>query len=331
MKWKSIQMPKELVVEEESSNHTYGRFVIEPLERGFGQTVGNAMRRVLLSSIQGAAFTSLLIDGTLHEFTTIPGVYENITDVVLNIKQINLKLIGDVPKTVTLSVKEKGDYTAANLEHDADLEILNPEQHILTLTDDIVFKMQLEVSSGRGFVTADGNKKPDQPIGIVPLDSQFSPITKVNYEVENTRVGQRTDFDKLIIHIWTNGAVTPEESLSFGAKLLKDHLNVFGHAEQEMEIAEEEKVDEEILRIRNLLKMRVDELELSVRSSNCLHAANIVTLEDLVHKSESEMLRYRNFGRKSLNELNNILSELGLSFGMDVDKFKEDSAKVKVN
>lgn len=331
MKWKSIQMPKELVIDDSVTNETYGKFIIEPLERGFGQTIGNAMRRVLLSSIQGAAFTSLRIDGVLHEFTTIPGVYENLTDIVLNIKRVNLKLLGDAPKTVRLNVKEKGDYTAADFEHDAELEILNPDQHILTLTDDVVIKMELEVSSGRGFVVADANQQPDQPLGVIPLDSQFSPITKVNYEVQNTRVGQRTDFDKLIIHVWTTGAVSPEESLSFAAKLLKDHLNVFGHAEQEMEIAEEEKVDEEILRIRNLLKMRVDELELSVRSSNCLHAANIVTLEDLVHKTESEMLRYRNFGRKSLNELNNILSELGLSFGMDVDKYKEDGSKVKAS
>jgi DNA-directed RNA polymerase subunit alpha len=330
MKWKSIQMPKELVIDEEVTSDNYGRFIIEPLERGFGQTIGNAIRRVLLSSIQGAAFTSMRVDGVLHEFTTMPGIYENGTDIVLNIKRINLKLLGDAPKTVRLDVKEKGEYTAANLEHDADLEILNPDQHILTLTDNVVFKLELEVNSGRGFVTAEGNAKPDQPAGTIPLDSQFSPITKVNYEVENTRVGQRTDFDKLVIQVWTTGAVTPEESLSFAAKLLKDHLNVFGHAEQEMEIAEEEKVDEEVLRIRNLLKMRVDELELSVRSSNCLHAANIVTLEDLVRKTESEMLRYRNFGRKSLNELNGILSELGLSFGMDVDKYKEDVSKVKV-
>jgi DNA-directed RNA polymerase subunit alpha len=330
MKWKSIQMPKELVIDEEVTSDNYGRFIIEPLERGFGQTIGNAIRRVLLSSIQGAAFTSMRVDGVLHEFTTMPGIYENGTDIVLNIKRINLKLLGDAPKTVRLDVKEKGEYTAANLEHDADLEILNPDQHILTLTDNVVFKLELEVNSGRGFVTAEGNAKPDQPAWTIPLDSQFSPITKVNYEVENTRVGQRTDFDKLVIQVWTTGAVTPEESLSFAAKLLKDHLNVFGHAEQEMEIAEEEKVDEEVLRIRNLLKMRVDELELSVRSSNCLHAANIVTLEDLVRKTESEMLRYRNFGRKSLNELNGILSELGLSFGMDVDKYKEDVSKVKV-
>jgi len=325
MKWKSIQMPKELVVDQSVTNETYGRFIIEPLERGFGQTLGNAMRRVLLSSIQGAAFTSLRVEGVLHEFSTIPGVYEDLTDIVLNVKRTYLRLVGDGPKTVVLNVKEKGDYTAANFEHDADLEILNPDQHIVSLTDDVVFRMELEVNSGRGFIPADLNKKPEQPVGTIPLDSQYSPVTKVNYEVENTRVGQRTDFDKLIIQIWTTGAISPEESLSFAAKLMKDHLSVFGHAEQEMEIAEEEKIDEEILRVRNLLNMRVDELELSVRSSNCLHAANIVTLEDLVCKSEGEMLRYRNFGRKSLNELNGILGELGLSFGMDVDKYKQEN------
>jgi DNA-directed RNA polymerase subunit alpha len=325
MKWKSIQMPKELVVDEAVTNDRYGRFIIEPLERGFGQTIGNAMRRMLLSSIQGAAFTSIRIDGILHEFSTISGVYEDITDVILNVKKVKLKLIGDEPKTVLLDVKGKGEYTAANFEHDTELEILNPDQHIVTLTDKIKFRMELEVSSGRGFMNADMNKKPDQPVGTILLDAQFSPITKVNFEVENTRVGQRTDYDKLIMHVWTTGAVTPEESLSFTAKLLKDHLDIFGQIEQEMEIAEEERVDEEVLRIRNLLKMRVDELELSVRSSNCLHAANIVTLEDLIRKTEGEMLRYRNFGRKSLNELNGILSELGLSFGMDVEKYKEDT------
>lgn len=324
MKWKSIQMPKELVIDESVTNEKYGRFVIEPLERGYGQTIGNAMRRMLLSSIQGAAFTSLKIDGVLHEFASIQGVYEDLTDIVLNVKRTYIKLLGDSPKSVVLNAKGKGDYSAANIEHDADLLILNPEQHILTITDDVNVRIELEVNSGRGYVVADLNKKPEQPIGTIAIDAQFSPITKVNYEVENTRVGQRTDFDRLILHVWTNGAVTPEESLSFAAKLLRDHLRVFGQIEQEMEVAEEEKIDEEILRIRNLLNMRVDELELSVRSSNCLHAANIVTLEDLVRKTESEMLRYRNFGRKSLNELNGILSELGLSFGMDVDKYKEE-------
>lgn len=324
MKWKSIQMPKELVIDQSVTDKNHGRFVIEPLERGFGQTLGNAMRRVLLSSIQGAAFTALKIDGVQHEFSTIPGVYEDITNIVLNVKRVNLKLLGDEPKTVVLDVKSKGEYSAANFEHDAEVEILNPEQHIVTLTNNVKFRMELEINSGRGFVTADLNKKPNQPINTIALDSLFSPITKVNYLVENTRVGQRTDFDRLSIDVWTNGAITPEESLAFAAKLLKDHLELFGHVDQEIEMAEEEKVDEEILRIRNLLKMRVDELELSVRSSNCLRAANIITLEDLVRKSEGEMLRYRNFGRKSLNELNNILSELGLSFGMDVEKYKDD-------
>jgi DNA-directed RNA polymerase subunit alpha len=324
MKWKSIQMPKELIVDQTVTEKNYGRFVVEPLERGFGQTLGNAMRRVLLSSIQGAAFTALRIDGVQHEFSTIPGVYEDVTNIVLNIKRINVKLLGDEPKTITLDVKSKGEYSAANFEHDAEIEILNPEQHIVTLTDNVKFRMELEVASGRGFITADLNKKPNQPINTIYLDSLYSPITKVNYEVENTRVGQRTDFDRLILHVWTNGAITPEESLAFAAKLLKDHLEIFGHVDQDIEMAEEEKVDEEILRIRNLLKMRVDELELSVRSSNCLRAANIITLEDLVRKTEGEMLRYRNFGRKSLNELNNILSELGLSFGMNVEKYKEE-------
>jgi DNA-directed RNA polymerase subunit alpha len=316
-------MPKEVVLDEKTATANYGRFTIEPLERGFGHTLGNAFRRVLLSSIQGAAVTAIRVHGTLHEFSTIQGVLEDATEIVLNVKKLKIKLLGDEPKTIVLSASSKGEFKARDVEVDPTIELVNQDQHLITLNDDIKFKMEMEVESGRGFVTADTNKKAGAPAGTIFLDTRFSPVTKVNYLVEDTRVGQRTDYDKLTLEIWTDSTISPEEALTFAAKLIKDHLNIFAKVDQELEIVEEEKVDEEVMRIRNLLKMRVDELELSVRSSNCLHAANIITLEDLVRKTEQEMLKYRNFGRKSLNELNSILGELGLSFGMDVDKFKE--------
>ncbi len=323
MKWKSMQMPKEVTLEEKTATSGYGRFTIEPLERGFGHTLGTAFRRVLLSSIQGAAVTAVRVNGILHEFSTIPGVLEDVTEIVLNVKKLKIKLLGDEPKTIALTANSKGDYKAGDIETDPSIEIVNPDQHILTLNEDIKFRMEMDVESGRGFVTADQNRKVGQAAGTIYLDTRFSPVVKVNYAVEDTRVGQRTDYDKLTIDVWTDGTITAEEALTFAAKLIRDHLSIFAKVDQEMEMVEEEKIDEEVLRIRNLLKMRVDELELSVRSSNCLHAANIITLEDLVRKTEQEMLKYRNFGRKSLNELNGILSELGLSFGMDVDKYKE--------
>jgi DNA-directed RNA polymerase subunit alpha len=330
MKWKSMQMPKELILDEKSATESYARFVIEPLERGFGLTLGNAIRRVLLSSIQGAAVVAVRIEGILHEFSTIPGILEDVTEIVLNVKKMKLRLMGDEPKTVSLSAGKKGIYTAGDVETDADIEIINPDLPIVTLNDNVKFYMEMDVDSGRGYVSSDDNKKTGKPAGTIFLDSRFSPIVKVNYMVEDTRVGQRTDYDKLTVEVFTDGTILPEEAITFSAKLIRDHLNIFAGIDQEIEIAEEEEIDEEVLRIRNLLKMRVDELELSVRSSNCLHAANIVTLEDLVRKGESEMLKYRNFGRKSLNELNAILGELGLSFGMDVDKYLE-SEEVKVS
>jgi len=323
MKWKSMQMPKELTLDEKTATPNYGRFTIEPLERGFGHTLGTAFRRVLLSSIQGAAVTAIRINGILHEFSTIPGVLEDLTEVVLNAKRLRLKLLGDEGKTIVLSTNSKGEYKARDIQVDPNVEIVNSDLHIVTLNENVNFRMEMDIDTGRGFFSADQNKKPGMPAGTVFLDARFSPIVKVNYTVEDTRVGQRTDYDKLTVEVWTDATITPEEAMTFSAKLIRDHLNIFAKVDQELEIVEEEKVDEEVMRIRNLLKMRVDELELSVRSSNCLHAANIVTLEDLVRKTEQEMLKYRNFGRKSLNELNQILSELGLSFGMDVDRYKE--------
>jgi len=329
MKWKSMQMPKELVGDDKSATDFFGKFTIEPLERGFGLTLGNALRRVLLSSIQGAAVVAVRIEGVQHEFSTIAGVYEDVTEIILNVKKLKMKHLGDEPKTITLSVNKKGDYKAGDIEADPDIEIVNPDQHLVSLSEDVNFRMEMDIDTGRGYLSSDENKKPGKPANTIFLDSRFSPVIKVNYAVEDTRVGQRIDYDKLSIDVHTDGTISPEEALTFSAKLIRDHLNIFAGIDQEIEVAEEEKVDEEILRVRNLLRMRVDELELSVRSSNCLHAANIVTLEDLVRKTESEMLKYRNFGRKSLNELNAILSELGLSFGMDVDKYLElEEAKV---
>jgi DNA-directed RNA polymerase subunit alpha len=323
MKWKPIQMPKEVSFDQATLSDRYAKFVIEPLERGFGITLANALRRTLLSSIQGAAPVAVRIDGVLHEFSTIPGVYEDVTEIILNIKRIKLKLLGDAPKTLILEGNKKSDYKAGNIKTDGDVEILNPNQHIFKIAGEGKVRIEIDVNTGRSYVPSEQNKRPDAPVGTIFLDAMFSPVTKVNFEVENTRVGQRTDYDKLILEVWTDGTLTPEDAVCFASKLLKDHLQIFIKLDKELEMAEEEKVDEGILKIRNLLKMRVDELELSVRSSNCLRAANIQTLEDLVKKTESEMLKYRNFGRKSLTELQNILSDLGLQFGMDVEKYKE--------
>ncbi len=323
MKWKSLQMPKEIISDQSSTGENYSRFLIEPLERGFGITLGNALRRVLLSSIQGAAPVSIRIDGALHEFTTIPGLYEDVTDLVLNVKKLRVKLHADEMKTVTLRVNKKGPITASMLTPDPQVEVLNSNLHLAELVEDKDFKMEIDIDAGRSYVVADQNKRPDAPVGTIFLDALFSPVIKVNFEVENTRVGQRTDYDKLILEITTDGSITPEDTLSYAAKILKDHLQLFIHIDEEIPMAEEKVEDEETVRIRQLLKTRVDELELSVRSSNCLRAANIQTLSELVSKTESDMLKYRNFGRKSLNELNAILEELGLSFGMDISKYLE--------
>jgi DNA-directed RNA polymerase subunit alpha len=323
MKWKSLQMPKEIVSDQSSATENYSRFNIEPLERGFGLTLGNALRRVLLSSIQGAAVTAVRIEGCLHEFSTIEGLYEDVTEIILNIKKIRARMYADEMRTLSIEVDKKGKITAGMLTGDPEVEIMNPDQHIAELVEDREFKMEVDVDYGRGYVSSDQNKRPDAPAGTIFVDSLFSPIIKVNYEVENTRLGQRTDYDRLLLEITTDGSISPEDSLSFASKILKDHLQQFIHIDEEFVSAEEEQEDEETVRIRQLLKTRVDELELSVRSSNCLRAANIQSLSDLVSKTESEMLKYRNFGRKSLNELNSILEELNLSFGMDISKYME--------
>ncbi len=323
MKWKSLQMPKEVISDQSSATENYSRFIVEPLERGYGVTLGNALRRVLLSSIQGAAVVSMRVNGAMHEFTAIPGLFEDVTELVLNIKQIRVKMFADEMKTLTLEANKKGKLTAGMFAGDPDIEIMNPNQPVAELVEDVDFKLEIDVDYGRGYMTSELNKRPDAPIGTIFIDSVFSPVIKVNYEIENTRVGQRTDYDKLMLEITTDGSISPEDSLSFAAKILKDHLQLLINIDEEFVAAEEEVEDEETVRIRQLLKTRVDELELSVRSSNCLRAANIQTLAELISKTESEMLKYRNFGRKSLNELNGILDELNLSFGMDISKYME--------
>jgi DNA-directed RNA polymerase subunit alpha len=315
-------MPKNVEMDDKNSTNRYGKFWIEPLERGFGVTLGNALRRVLLSSLPGAAVSAVKIDGVQHEFSTLPGIKEDIPEVLLNLKQIRFKLHGDAPKMGMIEVRGKSEVTAGDLKVDADVEILNPELHIATLNKDGEFRGEIEIGAGRGYVSAENQANQDRPIGVLPTDSMYSPVTKVNFEVENTRIGQRIDYDKLTLELWTDGSVIPSDALAYGAKILKDHFALFVHFEEEIEEEQEEEVDEEFLRIKALLERSVEELELSVRSSNCLKAANIKSIGDLVQKSEGEMLKYRNFGRKSLKEIADILQSMNLGFGMDVSKYK---------
>jgi len=322
MKWKNLTMPKQLVPDP-ANNDGYGKFVIEPLERGFGLTLGNALRRVLLSSLQGAAITAVRIDGVLHEFSTLPGVIEDVTEIILNLKQVRLKLHGDGPKKGTFEMRGKGEVRAGDIKVDPEVEILNPDLHIATLNRDGDLRMEVEINGGRGYVSADLHSQTDRPIGVIPIDSLFSPVTKVNYNVEATRLGQRIDYDKLTIDVWTDRSILPSDAVAVAAKILRDHFNLFIHFEEPIEEEVEEEVDEEIMRVRRLLDKSVEELELSVRSSNCLRAAEIKTIGDLVQKSEPEMLKFRNFGRKSLKEIQDILGEMGLHFGMDISRYRE--------
>lgn len=320
MKWKSVLMPKGIKVENPDDIANYGRVTIEPLERGWGHTIGNAMRRILLSSMQGAAVSAVRIDGLVHEYTTLDGVVEDVTDIILNIKKLRLRLIGDEETALKLDVSGDGDVKASDIEKNPDVEILNPDQHIATINSDANLKIEMRVTDGCGYVSAEQNNREDSPVGTIPIDSLYSPVSRVNYVVENTRVGQRTDLDKLIIDIWTDSTISVEDAIGYAAKLLYDHLSVFINIEGELEPLKEAITDEKTDKLRQLLKMRVDDLELSVRSNNCLRAANIHILADLVRNQESDMLKYKNFGRKSLIELNQVLVNLGLSFGMDVDR-----------
>lgn len=319
MKWKNLRMPDAVVWDRETMTGSYGRLTAEPLERGYGVTIGNSLRRALLSSLQGAAVTGVSIDGALHEFSVIGGVTEDVTELILNLKQINVSLLSDEPETLVLEANSEGDVSVSDFAGNPNVAIANPDLHIATLGPDATLRMEVTIGAGRGYVQAEEHVFEEKPIGFIPIDSVFSPVKRVHYEVENTRVGQHIDFDKLMLEVWTDGTVTPEDAVSFAAKILKDHLLLWMSFDIEPEEEIEEVIDEDQLRLIEILNHSVEELELSVRSSNCLRDAGIRTLGDLVRKSEAEMLKYRNFGRKSLQELVDILSDMGLHFGMDVD------------
>jgi len=319
MLWKGFQKPKRLnVAGDPAPTDRYSQFSAQPFERGFGTTIGNALRRVLLSSIEGAAITAVKIEGVLHEFSPIPGVVEDATDIILNLKQIPLKLHGDEPKTIHLKGTTPGVYTSANIEHDPDIEILDKEIYIGTVSEGGTLQIEMRVQNGRGYVDAARNFDEDLGIGYIPVDSVHSPVRKVNYFVEAARLGQVTDYDKLTIEIWTNGSIGPQDALGLAAKLIKDHMQIFIQFEEKPEPVEEA-VEVRTDAVLEHLNKSVDELELSVRSYNCLKNANIRTIGELVTKSEAEMLKTKNFGRKSLNEIKEILSSMNLSLGMKLD------------
>jgi DNA-directed RNA polymerase subunit alpha len=321
MLWKGFQRPKRLELERETLTDRFGRFYAQPFERGFGTTIGNAVRRVLLSSIEGAAITAVRIAGVLHEFSPIPGVVEDATDIILNLKQIPIKVHVDQAKTLLLRVEKPGVVTARDITADGDIEILEPDAHIATVSDGGKLHMEMRLKRGRGYVSADKNFDEDLGIGWIPVDSVHSPVKKVNYLVEAARLGQTTDYDKLTVDVWTNGAVTPRDAVSLAAKLIRDHLNIFINLDESADVPPEAQADQPRAGVLNEhLDKSVEELELSVRSYNCLKNANIRTIRELVQKTEAEMLKTKNFGRKSLNEIKEILHSMGLSLGMRLDQ-----------
>lgn len=315
--WRDFEMPKKLVCDEDSLTDTYGKFVAEPFERGYGMTIGNGLRRVLISSIEGAAVTSIKIDGVLHEFSAIPGVLEDVTQIVLNVKQLVLRAHSRQPKTIVIEKDKKGPVTAGDLEVDDTIEVINPELHLCTITKPGKFRMELEVNRGRGYVSAEKHKKEGQAIGVIPVDALFSPVKRVNFSVEDTRVGQVTDYDRLNLEVWTNGAMSPKDSLLYASNILQRHLDLFvnyGTLPDEPEEEQPLQINEEL---QEKLRTPIAELELSVRSANCLREAKIATIGELVNKSPQELLKYRNFGKKSLAEIDELLKSMGLTLGMD--------------
>jgi DNA-directed RNA polymerase subunit alpha len=326
-------MPKRLTKDESTSTDTYAKFIAEPFETGYGHTVGNSLRRVLLSSLEGAAITSIKIDGAMHEFATVEGVVEDVTDIVLNLKKVLFKAHTRDPQTLLLSANKEGEVTAADIELNQNVELVNPKQHICTLDKKKKFEMELEVKVGRGFMPGDENKKPNQAIGVVAIDSLFSPVTRVRYFVESARVGQRTDYDRLVLELWTDGRISPDDALTQASAILAHHLDVFvGYDKSAVEFEEVvDKQDEEKSKLKKLLNMSVNEIELSVRAANCLNNANITTVGQLAMKSESEMLKYRNFGKKSLNEIKDKLTALGLALGMSFEPDLLDAPKEENN
>ncbi len=312
---KAFQKPKRLICDLETLSPTYGQFYAQPFERGFGTTIGNALRRVLLSSIEGAAITAVKIEGVLHEFTPIPNVTEDATNIIMNLKQMPIRLRVVHEKTVYLEADQPGEIKSCHVTADPDVEILDPNVHLATIGEGGSLKIEMRVKNGRGYIPADENFEEDLPIGFIPLDSVHSPIKRVNYSVEAARLGQTTDYDKLVLDVWTNGCIRPQDAIAQAAKIMKDHMFIFINFEEQPE-EEEEEVDRDAERLFDNLKRSVEELELSVRSYNCLKNADIKTIGELVQKSEAEMLKTKNFGRKSLNEIKEILAEMGLSFGM---------------
>ena len=318
--WRELIKPKRIEIDQASSTNFYGKFSCEPLERGFGITIGNSLRRVLLSSLQGAAIVSVKFDSVPHEFSTIPGVFEDVTDIILNLKEIRLRVIDGEEAVISLDREGEGEVKAGDIETHGLVEILNLDKHIGTLNKEAKLSMEMVVKTGKGYVPSEKNKSKDQEIGVIPMDAIFSPIQKVNYVVTNARVGQITDYDKLTLEIWTDGSVYPEDAVAYAAKILKEQMNPFINFEEELEPMEMEEEEKEEKLNENLFR-HVSELELSVRSANCLKNANITLIGELVQKTEAEMLKTKNFGRKSLNEIKAILEEMGLSLGMKLDKF----------
>ncbi len=319
-------MPERIQLEESSRTGTFGRFIVQPLERGFGTTIGNSMRRILLSSLPGYAITAIKVEDVQHEFSTIPGVVEDVPDMILNLKQVRLKLINKKSNHVTVALKGPKEFTAKDIQDSsADIEVLNQNLHVATLNAEANFELDLRLGRGIGYVVAEENKTPDQAVGVIPIDSIFTPIRNVRYVVEPTRVGQQTDYEKLTIEVETDGSITPEDAMAYSGKILRDHIQLFINFDTEPEAEKEEsELDAEFARIRKVLLTPVDELELSVRSHNCLRAANIKTIADLVRRDEVELLKFRNFGRKSLAELSEIVEREQLRFGMDVTKYIGD-------
>ena len=324
-----FEMPKRLTKEESTATDTYAKFVAEPFETGYGHTIGNSLRRVLLSSLEGAAITSIKVDGAMHEFATVEGVVEDVTDIVLNLKKIKFKAHTRDEQTLLLSVNKEGAVTAADIQLNQNVELVNPDQLICTLDKKKKFEMELTVKIGRGFLSGDENKKSGQAIGVIAIDSLFSPVTRVRYAVEAARVGQRTDYDRLVLEAWTDGRITPDDALTQASAILSHHLDVFvGYDKNAVEFEETvDKQDDEKMKLKKLLNMSVNEIELSVRAANCLNNANITTVGQLAMKTEQEMLKYRNFGKKSLNEIKEKLEALGLSLGMKFDERLLDTKK----
>jgi DNA-directed RNA polymerase subunit alpha len=327
--WRELIRPRKMEVESSSLTETYGRFTCEPLERGFGTTIGTGLRRILLSSLQGAAIIGIKIDGALHEFTSLPNVMEDVTDIVLNLKEVVVRAHDSKTRTLRLEKDGEGKVTAGDIQVVDGVEIMNPDHLIMTCSKGAKVRIELEVGQGRGYVPAERNKQPNMPVGMIPIDSLFSPIRKVNFNVTNARVGQQTDYDRLVMEVWTNGTIAPDDAVAYAAKIFKDQLSIFINFQEVAEPVQESRVSEEQAKLHENLWKSVDDLELSVRSANCLQNANIRYIGELVQKTEAEMLKTKNFGRKSLKEIKEILAEMGLSLGMKIEGWPGDGPPKK--